>query len=126
MYPMTRMRLDHLAHLLIATNRTQLHIRQPLPRRTLLLQIIQETFRAGHEWSILAVRAQTHVDAIQVAFARNARKCGNHELNQTRIRLVLRKSTRLNSSHVEISYAVFCLKKKKKKKTQHERNKRKQ
>src|SRR6266496_1854396 len=30
-----------------------------------------------------------------------------------------RKSTRLNSSHVEISYAVFCLKKKKKKKTTH-------
>src|SRR5690349_22676222 len=28
-----------------------------------------------------------------------------------------RKSTRLNSSHVEISYAVFCLKKKKKTKT---------
>src|SRR6266496_6177820 len=27
-----------------------------------------------------------------------------------------RKSTRLNSSHVEISYAVFCLKKKKNKK----------
>src|SRR5438874_4821288 len=29
-----------------------------------------------------------------------------------------RKSTRLNSSHVEISYAVFCLKKKKKKNKQ--------
>src|SRR5690349_22814184 len=29
-----------------------------------------------------------------------------------------RKSTRLNSSHVEISYAVFCLKKKKNKKPQ--------
>src|SRR5690349_22843351 len=28
-----------------------------------------------------------------------------------------RKSTRLNSSHVEISYAVFCLKKKKKTET---------
>src|SRR5947207_11525334 len=28
-----------------------------------------------------------------------------------------RKSTRLNSSHTVISYAVFCLKKKKKKKT---------
>src|SRR5262245_65000155 len=28
-----------------------------------------------------------------------------------------RKSTRLNSSHLGISYAVFCLKKKKKKKT---------
>src|SRR2546427_2291946 len=29
-----------------------------------------------------------------------------------------RKSTRLNSSHSQISYAVFCLKKKKKKKNQ--------
>src|SRR5437868_9214722 len=35
-------------------------------------------------------------------------------LRQTRMRD--RKSTRLNSSHVSISYAVFCLKKKKKKK----------
>src|SRR5207249_11518855 len=36
--------------------------------------------------------------------------------NQTRsvtvVNLVDRKSTRLNSSHVSISYAVFCLKKK--------------
>src|SRR2546426_4888372 len=31
-----------------------------------------------------------------------------------------RKSTRLNSSHLVISYAVFCLKKKKKEKTNHE------
>src|SRR5207253_9973538 len=30
--------------------------------------------------------------------------------------IIDRKSTRLNSSHVAISYAVFCLKKKKKKK----------
>src|SRR5437773_8740939 len=30
-----------------------------------------------------------------------------------------RKSTRLNSSHITISYAVFCLKKKKKKKNKH-------
>src|SRR5699024_11267832 len=38
------------------------------------------------------------------------------DLNQTQIRLNQankdRKSTRLNSSHVSISYAVFCLKKK--------------
>src|SRR5690349_22225112 len=34
--------------------------------------------------------------------------CGSSEFED-------RKSTRLNSSHVEISYAVFCLKKKKKK-----------
>src|SRR5947199_6916450 len=32
-----------------------------------------------------------------------------------------RKSTRLNSSHLGISYAVFCLKKKKKKKRQDNR-----
>src|SRR5436309_4654222 len=31
------------------------------------------------------------------------------------LRSIDRKSTRLNSSHVKISYAVFCLKKKKKK-----------
>src|SRR5262245_62436366 len=33
-----------------------------------------------------------------------------------------RKSTRLNSSHLGISYAVFCLKKKKKKKQKVSRN----
>src|SRR5437773_7729297 len=36
-----------------------------------------------------------------------------------------RKSTRLNSSHITISYAVFCLKKKKKKKEQKQKKKKK-
>src|SRR6266568_8501268 len=36
-----------------------------------------------------------------------------------------RKSTRLNSSHSSISYAVFCLKKKKKKKNKHTNKKKK-
>src|SRR5258707_8500424 len=36
-----------------------------------------------------------------------------------------RKSTRLNSSHANISYAVFCLKKKKKKKKRISEKKRK-
>src|SRR5947209_15363702 len=36
---------------------------------------------------------------------------GNHRID--------RKSTRLNSSHANISYAVFCLKKKKNKKKNH-------
>src|SRR5690349_23101109 len=36
------------------------------------------------------------------------------DLDRRRLRSLRdRKSTRLNSSHVEISYAVFCLKKKK-------------
>src|SRR5438045_5509029 len=40
---------------------------------------------------------------------------GDHEhaLRLARARLEDRKSTRLNSSHLGISYAVFCLKKKK-------------
>src|SRR5204863_9513210 len=40
--------------------------------------------------------------------------CSNHRSPAQLLRD--RKSTRLNSSHVEISYAVFCLKKKKTKK----------
>src|SRR5215813_14831898 len=36
-----------------------------------------------------------------------------------------RKSTRLNSSHVRISYAVFCLKKKKKTKSKRSQKKKK-
>src|SRR5690349_23559458 len=40
-----------------------------------------------------------------------------HRRRDRRARRGDRKSTRLNSSHVEISYAVFCLKKKKKNKT---------
>src|SRR6266540_6224275 len=37
-----------------------------------------------------------------------------------------RKSTRLNSSHITISYAVFCLKKKKKKLNQYKKKKKTQ
>src|SRR5438034_2770919 len=43
------------------------------------------------------------------------------ELDNKHQVLADRKSTRLNSSHTVISYAVFCLKKKKKKKKQQEK-----
>src|SRR2546422_7744376 len=43
-------------------------------------------------------------------------RLGNHLFGVTRVNQQDRKSTRLNSSHGYISYAVFCLKKKKKKK----------
>src|SRR3989475_7199932 len=51
-----------------------------------------------------------------------------HDLRAARHPDLDRKSTRLNSSHSQISYAVFCLKKKKKKKKHqhHKRNKRSQ
>src|SRR2546422_5019080 len=53
-----------------------------------------------------------------VIFFMHASNCRNHSTeniphHQTNI--LDRKSTRLNSSHGYISYAVFCLKKKKKK-----------
>src|SRR5690348_17830461 len=43
------------------------------------------------------------------------------KLRKTRSAFPDRKSTRLNSSHPSISYAVFCLKKKKKHKPSHSR-----
>src|SRR5690242_21537394 len=42
---------------------------------------------------------------------RRSRRCGNNLRDGPR--RTDRKSTRLNSSHMSISYAVFCLKKKK-------------
>src|SRR5690625_6632562 len=45
------------------------------------------------------------------------RLIGRREGYQVNIEKLDRKSTRLNSSHVAISYAVFCLKKKKRDKT---------
>src|SRR2546427_6149575 len=53
--------------------------------------------RGVHAWAaVVAVPAQ--------------RRAGD---DKTAARVVDRKSTRLNSSHSQISYAVFCLKKKK-------------
>src|SRR2546422_3631944 len=57
---------------------------------------------------------RSHVDAV----ARDlVREVGAEEEEHVALLLLQdRKSTRLNSSHGYISYAVFCLKKKKKKK----------
>src|SRR5438874_194666 len=55
-------------------------------------------------------------DAFQETFLRALRAYPSleHGRHLRAWALTDRKSTRLNSSHVEISYAVFCLKKKKK------------
>src|SRR5699024_11855430 len=50
------------------------------------------------------------LESILSVFIRND---GNPILAMTSLIIADRKSTRLNSSHVSISYAVFCLKKKK-------------
>src|SRR3712207_7888236 len=51
------------------------------------------------------------VDA-QLDSHRNARTATSAATIVTPVRIPDRKSTRLNSSHANISYAVFCLKKK--------------
>src|SRR5438874_10202585 len=50
-------------------------------------------------------------DASRPAGQTRRRRCASQTGRRANARLD-RKSTRLNSSHVEISYAVFCLKKK--------------
>src|SRR3989454_4106649 len=57
--------------------------------------------------------ARRHAQARLEAAARLERGTGNGR----HLRAQDRKSTRLNSSHLVISYAVFCLKKKKKERT---------
>src|SRR2546427_8483114 len=52
--------------------------------------------------------------ALDIEGLQASRPDGHHLLSDLQLKLIDRKSTRLNSSHSQISYAVFCLKKKKK------------
>src|SRR5437588_3357734 len=54
--------------------------------------------------------------SLWVALRDSAMQPARHSHQQAQRDSLDRKSTRLNSSHTVISYAVFCLKKKKKKK----------
>src|SRR3712207_7967275 len=86
-----------------------LMIRRP-PRSTLFPYT---TLFRSHEADLSMARLiQTEFDDA------NLTKCNIHGISVWNVNLTGardRKSTRLNSSHANISYAVFCLKKKKKK-----------
>src|SRR5436309_7231638 len=82
--------------------RTDLRVRMPNHASTMLSQ--EAPF--GVKWNWTAGCSVSHVCTAGV-------ECVD-ELSSTTCSAD-RKSTRLNSSHVKISYAVFCLKKKKKK-----------
>src|SRR2546422_8192673 len=90
-------------------------IRRP-PRSTLFpYTTLFRSDRTADEWHALAVGTANVNDT--PAFAEMPRDflCRNEEPAH----IEDRKSTRLNSSHGYISYAVFCLKKKKKKTLKH-------
>src|SRR5256885_4475259 len=82
-------------------------IRRP-PRSTLFPYTT--LFRSVVKGRHAGARIGQHQDALGLAAA-----AGLNHLAGQRGRLADRKSTRLNSSHLVISYAVFCLKKKKNK-----------
>src|SRR3712207_7518450 len=79
------------------------------PYTTLFRSRVQASAGAcpGHVGSALAQHHMT-LDPAQPWLGRSGLQ---HEFH--RLRAEDRKSTRLNSSHANISYAVFCLKKKK-------------
>src|SRR5690349_19129111 len=82
--------------------------------RELVLQLGRPVLRHRRQRRVeLAV--EVLADAVVDEDLRDLR-LGRHLGDEEPVVLEDRKSTRLNSSHVEISYAVFCLKKKKKNK----------
>src|SRR5438132_8203260 len=96
-------------------------IRRP-PRSTLFpyTTLFRSRIRSQPEIGVAVVGHDRHPQA-----HRGIERCeGPHleQLRATRVERELdRKSTRLNSSHTVISYAVFCLKKKKEKKNEPQR-----
>src|SRR5699024_12806269 len=71
------------------------------------LEALRRKFPDGHgrftQYSMVGI-----VDPQQIAEISN--EVQRYFVEQTRLGIPDRKSTRLNSSHVSISYAVFCLK----------------
>src|SRR2546426_7851229 len=96
--------------------------------RELFAKLVLDGFQAGLSWSvILHKRARflevfdgfdpehmAHYDAKRIArLLRDPGIVRNRQKVRAAVSNADRKSTRLNSSHLVISYAVFCLKKKK-------------
>src|ERR1044072_5410057 len=75
---MSSVHLDHLAHLVIAADAAQFRIRQPLPGRALVSQVIEKSFRTRDQRPILSMRPQTHVDAVEITFPRDAPNGPDH------------------------------------------------
>src|SRR3712207_6907136 len=91
-------------------------IRRP-PRSTLFPYTT--LFRSGSTVGVAGARDTKGTTFVMAGFVRRGCEKHNHQQGPVHGKQDLvdcsdRKSTRLNSSHANISYAVFCLKKKKK------------
>src|SRR5690606_40834083 len=110
----------HSAHLFLfsdtpTTETYTLSLHDALP--ILISRAIQGLFPPASTFKISSVAAAVH-DGYDL---HGIYPCpGSYQVG-ARARVEDRKSTRLNSSHVKISYAVFCLKKKKKCNEEHHR-----
>src|SRR5690606_41647998 len=108
--------LAHLAAL--ALLRLPRPSRPPLFPYTTLFRSAENTLhreghtsgRTGYDWNFgLDLRIPLQHPSLPWSLF----SAGSQEDQEATEMLIDRKSTRLNSSHVKISYAVFCLKKKK-------------
>src|SRR3712207_7312542 len=89
-------------------------IRRP-PRSTLFPYTT--LFRSIREFVLEVLWQKRHIDILHIPItALRIKAAILHALHPIEVfgHILDRKSTRLNSSHANISYAVFCLKKKKK------------
>src|SRR5437660_4085026 len=93
-------------------------IRRP-PRSTLFptrrsSDLVAPRFRRMEPGRIEFVPRRDHSRDLLPGRRQNGQTAGRRHSRRRQTKREDRKSTRLNSSHVAISYAVFCLKKKKK------------
>src|SRR2546427_4900099 len=92
-------------------------IRRP-PRSTLFpYTTLFRSVRAVAELALWAVWSRSGDARVDELFSKGVAEMGEQRFPEAIATFTDRKSTRLNSSHSQISYAVFCLKKKKKKNT---------
>src|SRR5690349_22210069 len=74
------------------------------------LRLLDAALQVAHRGHLAQIDADRHKRLRDLG--RQARDDDRRAQQSGRLDRLDRKSTRLNSSHVEISYAVFCLKKK--------------
>src|SRR5437773_1271319 len=95
------------------------HVKNPLLTAADWPYPINTVFNAGATLlqdgrTLLLCRVEDHRGHSHLCAARSKNGIDGWEIDPAPTMMPDRKSTRLNSSHITISYAVFCLKKKKK------------